>query len=134
MMTIVACPTAGWISDRIGSRKIICVIPLIVLAFLFPLSSSVSEDLFLVLVVAIGFISGFVPTGVFSAGVEVVGDERLGGMAMAVIQIGQNAGMLLGPLVFGRVVEFWGGWQTAFWILAPISILGAVSGWVARMK
>ena len=134
IFTIAACPTAGWISDKIGSRKRICVFPMILMAILVPLGSSVNEDLFLVLVAAMGFVSGFVPAGVFSAAVEVVGDERLGGMAMAVIQIGQNAGMLLGPLVFGQVVEAGGGWQAAFWILAPVSLLGAISSWVARMK
>ncbi|RPJ11434.1 MAG: MFS transporter [Deltaproteobacteria bacterium] len=133
LLTIMACPTAGWISDRIGSRKVICVIPLILMGFLFPLISSAGEDIFLVLAAAIGFIGGFVPPGVFSAGVEAVGEERLGGMAMAVIQIGQNSGMLLGPLIFGWAMQSW-GWQAAFWILAPVSMLGAVSGWIARMK
>jgi len=133
ILTIVACPTAGWISDKIGSRKSICLIPPILMAFLFPLGSLASENLFLLLAAAIGFIGGFVPTGVFSAGVEVVGDERLGGMAMAVIQIGQNSGMLLGPLVFGWAVESW-GWQAAFWTLTPVSLLGAIAAWIARMK
>ncbi len=68
-----------------------------------------TENLFLVLAAGIGFAGGFVPTGVFSAGVEVVGDERVAGMAMAVIQIGQNSGMLLGPLVFGWAVQSGGG-------------------------
>ena len=134
LLTIVAGPTAGWISDKIGSRKMICTVPLFLMAFLFPLSSSVTESLFLVLAAGIGFAGGFIPTGVFSAGVEVVGDERVAGMAMAVIQIGQNSGMLLGPLIFGWAVQSWGGWQTAFWILAPISILGAIAGWVAKIR
>ena len=47
---------------------------------------------------------------------------------MAVIPIGRNAGMLLGPLVFGWGVESGGGWQAAFSVLAPVSILGAVAG------
>ena len=134
ILTIVAGPTAGWISDKIGSRKIICTVPLFLMAFLFPLSSGVTENLFLLLAAAIGFAGGFVPTGVFSGGLEVVGDERMAGMAMAVIQIGQNSGMLLGPLIFGWVVQSGGGWQTAFWILVPVSILGAISGWVAKMR
>ena len=104
------------------------------MAFLFPLSSGVTENLFLLLAAAIGFAGGFVPTGVFSGGLEIVGDERLAGMAMAVIQTGQNSGMLLGPLIFGWAVQSGGGWQTAFWILVPVSVLGAISGWVAKMR
>ena len=74
ILSIVAGPTAGWISDKIGSRKVICTVPLALMAFLFPLSFSTSESLFFLLAIAIGFLAGFVPTGVFSAGVEVVGD------------------------------------------------------------
>ena len=134
ILTIVAGPTAGWISDKIGSRKVICTVPLFLMAFLFPLSSGVTENLFLLLAAAIGFAGGFVPAGVFSGGLEVVGDERVAGMAMAVIQIGQNSGMLLGPLLFGWAVQSGGGWQTAFWILVPVSVLGGISGWVSKMR
>jgi MFS family permease len=133
IVSMAAGPTAGWISDRIGSRKGICAIPPILMGFLFPLSFSAGESLFFLLAIAIGFLAGFVPTGVFSAGVEVVGDEQLAGMAMAVIQIGQNSGMILGPLILGWVVESF-GWQTAFWSLAPVSVLGSISAWAARIK
>jgi len=134
ILTIIACPTSGWVSDRIGTRKWVAVIPMVLMAPLFPLFFSAGETGFLALVILLGFIGGFVPTGVFSGAVEMAGDERLSGMAMAVIQIGQNAGMLLGPLVFGWVIESGGGWQTAFWILAPVSLLGAAAGWMIRIK
>ena len=134
ILSIIACPTSGWVSDRTGTRKWVTVIPMVFMAPLFPLFFSAGETGFLALAVLVGFIGGFVPTGVFAGAVEAVGDERLGGMAMAVIQIGQNAGMLLGPLVMGWVIESGGGWQTAFWVLAPVSILGAVAGWMTRIK
>ena len=50
------------------------------------------------------------------------------------IQIGQNSGVLLRALVFGWVVESWGGWPTAFWILAPVSVSGAIAGWMAKIR
>jgi len=134
ILTIIACPTSGWVSDRIGTRKWVAVIPMVLMAPLFPLFFSAGETGFLSLAVLVGFIGGFVPTGVFSGAVETVGDERLSGMAMAVIQIGQNAGMLLGPLVIAWVIESGGGWQTAFWVLAPVSLLGAVAGWMSRIR
>jgi len=134
LLTIVACPTSGWVSDRTGTRKWVAVIPMALMAPLYPLSFFAAENCFPALVITLGFISGFVPTGVFSGAVETVRDERFSGMAMAVIQIGQNAGMLLGPLVFGWIIESGGGWQTAFWVLAPVSILGAVAGWMVRIR
>ena len=133
IVSMAAGPIAGWISDRIGSRKGICAIPPLLMALIFPLSFSAGEGLFLLLAIAIGFLAGFVPTGVFSAGIEVVGDERLAGMAMAVIQIGQNSGMILGPLIIGWVVESF-GWQVAFWSFAPVSVLGSISAWTAKIR
>jgi len=134
MSTIVSLPISGWISDRMGSRKVVCVIPLILLMTLWPLVFFVREGLFLPLVITIGLVGGFIPTGVFSAGSEVVGDERLAGMAMAVIMVGQNAGMLMGPLAFGWIVEVTGGWQIAFWALVPVCAAGAIAGWSAKMR
>jgi MFS family permease len=133
ILNMVAAPLAGWMLDKTGSRKILCALPLLAMAFLFPASALATENLFLALAIAIGFLGGFVPTGVFSSAVEIVGDERLAGMAMAVIQIGQNSGMLLGPLVFGWLVQSL-GWQVAFWALAPVGVLGAVSGLVANFS
>ncbi len=134
LSTVVSLPISGWISDRLGSRKLVCVTPMILLMILWPLAFFASEVGFLPLVIAMGLIGGFVPTGVFSAGVEAVGDERLAGMAMAVIQVGQNAGMLMGPLAFGWIVETMGGWQIAFWTLVPVCGVGAIAGWMARMR
>jgi len=77
LVTMLSTPLAGWISDRIGSRKWICVIPMVLLMILYPISFYVTGEGIIGLAIALGFIAGFVPTGVFSAGIEVVGDERL---------------------------------------------------------
>jgi len=134
MFTLVSLPISGWVSDRAGSRKLVCVTPMILLMILWPVTFFVGEGGFLPLVIAMGLVGGFVPTGVFSAGVEAVGDERLAGMAMAVIQVGQNAGMLMGPLAFGWIVEAAGGWQIAFWMLVPVCAGGAIAGWMAKIR
>jgi MFS family permease len=133
IMSMAAAQISGFLLDRTGARKVICAMPLLVMAFLFPANVIVTEGMFLVLAAAIGFVSGFLPTGVFSSAADVVGDERLAGMAMAVIQIGQNTGMLLGPLVFGLLIEYW-GWQAAFWALAPIGVIGTISALIANFS
>ena len=134
VLAIIACPTAGWVSDRIGSRKTIMVWPMLLIAALFPFYYGAGRVFFSFLVIALGFVSGFVPTGVFAGAVEIVADERLSGMAMAVIQIGQNAGMLLGPVLFGWLVDYTGGWATGFWVLTPVCFAGALSGWAAKVR
>jgi MFS family permease len=134
VLLLVSGPFGGWLSDRLGSRKIICVVPMLLLMLLFPLASVVTDGSRLAITVIVGLIGAFVPTGVFSAGPEVVGDERLHGMAMAMILLGQNAGMLLGPLVFGWIVDITGGWHVAFWSLLPVGAAGALAGWKVRYR
>jgi predicted MFS family arabinose efflux permease len=134
VLLLVSGPVGGWLSDRLGSRKVICVVPMLLLMFLFPLASVVTGGGRVAVIVVVGLIGAFVPTGVFSAGPEVVGDERLHGMAMAVILLGQAMGMLLGPLVFGWIIDITGGWQTAFWSLLPVGALGALAAWRMRLK
>ncbi|HUJ69018.1 MAG TPA: MFS transporter [Syntrophorhabdales bacterium] len=126
LMNIAAAPLAGLILDKEGSRKLICALPLLAMAFLLPAAGSAGEGLFLALTMAVGFHGGFVPAAVFAGAVEIAGDSRLAGMAVAVIQVGQNSGMFLGPFVFGRMVES-SGWQAAFWVLGPVAVLGAVA-------
>jgi MFS family permease len=134
VLAIIACPTAGWVSDKIGSRKKIMVWPILLMGLLIPFCHGAGTGMFLFLVIVIGFVGGFVPTGVFAGAVEVAADERLSGMAMAVIQIGQNTGMLLGPLLFGWLVDFTGGWATSFWMLAPVCLSGSIAGWIAKVR
>lgn len=133
IISMVAAQIAGWVLDKTGARKPACAVPLLVMAVIFPVIAAVSENVFLSLVAVTGFLGGFIPTTIFSSAADVVGDERLAGMAMAVVQIGQNAGVLLGPLVVGLLIEYW-GWQIAFSALAPVAVLGAISGLAANLS
>jgi MFS family permease len=108
--------------------------PMVLMGLLLPFLYGAGTSAFLFLVIAIGFVGGFVPTGVFAGAVEAAADERLTGMAMAVIQIGQNTGMLLGPLLFGWLVDSTGGWAAGFWVLAPVCLAGAIAGWIAKVR
>jgi nitrate/nitrite transporter NarK len=132
-ITIFSCPAGGLLSDRIGSRRGPFVTGLVLTAVLMPLAGSLALGPLIILVVLLGLVTGLVPTNIFSAAVEATGDARLGGLAMAVIMLGQNAGMLLGPVIFGGLVET-AGWSLAFSSLAVISLLGALAGWLARVR
>jgi MFS family permease len=131
---IASSPLAGWVCDRTASRKLICVVPMFVFMVLFPLTYVLSPGMLVPWLILLGLICSFVPTGVFVAAAELIREERLGGMTIAVIQLGQNAGMLLGPLIFGWLAGQMGGWQVAFWALAPVSALGATAAWLTKMR
>ena len=134
MVSIVSCPAGGVLSDRIGSRKRPYMVGLALMAIMMPLIAVMGSGALIVLVIVQGLVGGLVPTNIFSAGVEAVGDERLGGLAMGVIMVGQNAGMLVGPVIFGALAESAGGWPLAFGSLAVMCLLGAVAGWLARAR
>jgi MFS family permease len=100
---------------------------------LLPLTGALSVGWLIVLVVVNGLVVGVIPTTIFAAAVERAGDERLGGVAMAVNMVGQSGGMLLGPLVFGALAEA-SGWSAAFASSAVMSALGLLAGWLARVR
>ncbi|HSJ55089.1 MAG TPA: MFS transporter [Anaerolineae bacterium] len=133
LVTIFSAPAGGVLSDRIGSRKRPYLVGLAAGIVLLPLVGLLGVTAIIVLVVLAGLFLGIVPTNIFAAAVEAAGDERQGGAAMAVIMVGQNAGMLLGPLVVGLLAET-AGWTAAFASLAAISALGLLSGWLARVR
>jgi nitrate/nitrite transporter NarK len=133
LITIFSAPAGGVLSDRIGSRKRPYLVALALSVILLPLTGALSVGWLIVLVVVNGLVVGVIPTTVFAAAVEGAGDERLGGVAMAVIMVGQNGGMLLGPLVFGALAEA-SGWPAAFASLAVMSALGLLAGWLARVR
>ena len=110
------------------------MVPMLLLTLLLPLASMAGAEGRLAVIVTVGLIGAFIPTGIFSAVPEVVADHRLHGMAMAVILVGQNVGMILGPLTFGWLVDSAGGWQAAFWSLVPVGLAGALAGWKVRFR
>jgi len=123
---IAAGPTSGWLSDRLRSRKVVCLYPVLAITLVWPVVPLLKLGHVLPFMLAFGFVTGLAAPGVFAAAAEVVRNERLGGLAMAVIMIGQNGGMLIGPIFFGWMVETTGGWTYAFWSLMPICALAAV--------
>ncbi len=133
LVTIFSAPAGGVLSDRIGSRKKPYLVGLAAAIVLLPLAGAVSVTGLIVLVVLAGLFLGIVPTNIFAAAVEATGDERQGGAAMAIIMVGQNAGMLVGPIIVGVLAET-AGWPAAFASLAAISALGLLSGWLARVR
>lgn len=126
LVSIASGAAGGLLSDRIGSRKRVLLAGLVLMAVAMPLTIVFAPPAALLLLLIVqGLAMGLVPTNTFSAAVETVGGGRRGGLAMGVIMVGQNAGFLLGPVVFGALVESGGGWPLAYGSLAAMSLAGA---------
>jgi MFS family permease len=134
LITIFSAPGGGILSDKIGSRKKPYLVGLALAAALLPLNGVLSVGALILLAIVSGLALGLVPTNIFAAAVEATSDERQSGMAMAVIMVGQNAGMLIGPIIFGALVVSPAGWPAAFASLAVMSLLGLLAGWLAKVR
>lgn len=133
LVVIFSAPAGGVLSDWIGSRKKPYLAGLAAATILLPMVGALSDAWLIILVIANGLVFGAIPTNIFAAAVEAAGDERQGSVAMAVIMVGQNAGMLLGPVVFGTLAEGV-GWPAAFISLAVMLALGLLAGWLAKVR
>ncbi len=131
---IAPAPLIGRACDAIGSRKLVCILSMSVFMVMLPLSSVLNPSILIPWLAILGVICAFLPTAVFLAATDLIHDERLGGLTMAVIQLGQNAGMLLGPLFFGMIVSETQSWHTAFWMLAPMSAAGAAAAFFTKVR
>jgi DHA1 family inner membrane transport protein len=100
---------------------------------LLPLLGALSVPGMIALMVFNGLVPRIIPTDIFAGAVESAWDERQGGAAMAVIMVGQNAGMLLGPVIYGTLVES-AGWPAAFASLAVMCALCLLAGWLANVR
>ncbi len=133
LITIFSAPAGGVISDRLGSRKKPYLFGLAASIVLLPLVGFATGTALVLVLIASGVALGLVPTAIFSGAVESAGDERHGGLAMAIIMVGQNAGMLLGPIIFGTLAQS-AGWPVAFASLAVMALVGLIAGLVAKVR
>ncbi len=133
LITVFSAPAGGILSDRIGSRKKPYLVGFAAAIILLPLTGVLNLAGLILLMIVSGLVMGVIPTNIFAGAVEAAGDPRQGGAAMAVIMVGQNAGMLLGPILFGTLIQS-AGWPAAFASLAVLSALGLLAGWLAKVR
>ena len=133
IVLIASAPAGGLLSDQLGSRKKVYLAGLAGAAVLLPLAGFLGVAPLIASLALQGLLVGLVPTNVFAAAVGTAGDARQGGMAMAVVMVGQNAGMLLGPVIFGGLADA-AGWPAAFLSLSAISLLGLLAGALAKVR
>jgi predicted MFS family arabinose efflux permease len=132
-MVILMSPVMGRLSDRIGSRRRIILISCLALAAFMLLPFSASGWLIPASMVILGILAGSVPMATFSAAPEIMGDPRSAGLGMAVVMIGQNLGILVGPLVFSALVQSV-GWQAAGWWMIVVILAGFGAAWLAKFR
>jgi MFS family permease len=133
LVVLFSAPAAGWLSDRIDSRRLVFTMPFLVIAvsFLFPFH--VTGWQIVALLVTQGLIVGAIPTATFAAAAEVMRKPEWAGLGLAVVLIGQNVGQLLGPILFGEIIKSL-GWAMAGYLMIPFCLVGFISGWMVKIR
>ena len=85
------------------------------------------------LMLLIGLVSGAIPTATFAAVPELMGGPQLAGIGMAVLALGQNSGMFIGPVMFGKLLETM-SWTAAGYWLIPVCVVGIVAAWLVKVR
>ena len=133
LIIIGSAPLAGWISDRIGSRRLVFSLPFLALAILILLPFRVSGWHIPALIVIQAMIIGAIPTATFAAAPEIMHKTEWAGLGLAVILLGQYLGSLIGPVLFGGLVSNL-GWVMAGNLMVPVCLLGFASAWMVRIR
>lgn len=133
IVVIFSAPLAGILLDKIGSRKLLFTVPFIVVGIMMFFPFSVSGWLIPAWMILMGVIAGAIPTATFAAAPEIMKKPELAGMGMAVVTLGQNLGMFVGPIIFGAVAESMGWVSAGIWMI-PAIVLGLIAGLLVKVR
>jgi MFS family permease len=119
-------PLGGYISDRLGKRKIMVLIPyiLMTLTFLFPFS--VTGSSITLYVIILGLVNGPIAAVILAAVPEVSKKPQYIGFGMAVAIFGQNIGMTLSGIIFPKIMVAQGWVAAGYWMI-PICVIGIIA-------
>ncbi len=134
LATIVGCPLMGLLSDRIGSRKKVYTAALLIVAVLWLLPYHLTGVAIPLFLMVFGLVGGAIPTMIFASLPEVMERPELAGIGMGGVVTLQNLGLLIGPVMFGRIVQVSGNWALAGYAMIPITLLAVLVGWLVDVR
>ncbi len=126
-------PLGGYLSDRLGMRKLLIVISSILMAPICLFPFLVTGWMIPALIIGLGVVSGAIVPATFAAIPEVMGSRQSAGLGMAVLALGQNLGMFIGPMMFGGLAESI-GWTGAGYALIPVCTIGVIAVCLAKFR
>jgi MFS family permease len=133
ILAIFAGPSGGHLSDRLGSRKALIVVPFIFTALLFLLPFTVTGWMIPAYMAVFGIFAGPIAPVLLAAVPEVMPSLKLAGIGMGVAALGQNLGMFIGPALFGWLLETT-SWATAGYLMIPVCAVGIATAWSAKIR
>ena len=131
--SIFTAPGGGYISDRLGKRKIMILIPfiLVTLSFLFPFK--VEGSMIPLYTLIFGIVGGPIAAVLLASVPEVAKKPQYIGIGMSVAIFGQNIGMFVAGSLFPRIQEAT-SWATAGYWMIPFGVAGIIATLLIKVR
>jgi MFS family permease len=132
LASIFTAPLGGYISDRLGKRKIMILIPYILMTVMFLYIFKVTGGMIPLYLFVFGIVGGPIATVLLAAVPEVARKVQFIGIGMAVAILGQQIGSFVGPLIFGKILDQSAtvniaAYATAGYWMIPICVVGIIA-------
>jgi MFS family permease len=134
LASIFSGPAGGRISDRLGKRKIMVLIPYFLMTLTFLLPFTVTGGMIPVYMIVFGLVGGPLAPILLASVPEVAPKPQLIGIGMSVAALGQNLGMYIGPTLFIRIQEATQSWAVAGYWMIPICLIGMIATCMIRVR
>jgi MFS family permease len=126
-------PLGGYLSDRLGIRRPMIILSSIVLSVICMFPFIATGWMIPALTIGLGVVAGTIVPATFAAVPEIMVSRQLAGLGMAVLALGQNMGMFIGPIMFGKLAESI-GWAGAGYFLIPVSAISVIAVCLAKFR
>lgn len=130
----------GYLLKKFQDNIFVYILPPILMALCWPMFLFQGEILLYGVAVVIGVVGGITPTIIFASAPKLALQKETIGIAMAIVIIGENAGILIGPEVFGILRDVTGNFTTSILILSCSGIITTITSayiwrsWKTRTK
>jgi predicted MFS family arabinose efflux permease len=137
LMFLAAIPAnilAGWILGRLKNRYALLPASFLITGILFFWSFRLgSMPIVVPYMIALGFVSNFIPTSAFTLAPETMPRVEFAGLALAILNMGSNLGSLTGPPILGAIFST-GQWTDGSTFLAMIIAVGTLAAWFMAQR
>jgi MFS family permease len=134
LIAIFSAPLGSLVSDKLKSRKLVIVIPFVIIAGMFFCPFSIEgAGMIQIYLIVMGIMMGPVAPIILAAVPETMPSPQTIGIGMGVAALGQNLGMFIGPVLFGYLLETQ-TWQTTGYVMIPICIIGIIAACMAKIR
>lgn len=123
---VIGAVIIGALLNKIRNRKVFGMVALVAYGVVSMIGMYFSTPIFMIaFVVVYAFVDAGFPCVLWTMAPQTVKKPELAGVALGVVCVGFNVGILLGPPIVGAVVEAF-GWNAGAWVICGVCILGTI--------